>query len=268
MAARAVHLELISKLDVSSFINGFRRFKARRGHIEELVLDNATNHRGSQRKLAEEIARWNATDLGRRFRQLGTSFRFNTPAASHAGGVFERLIRSCREHLRHLLDQQSLTDEQLNTFIVEVEFVVNSRPLTPVSDDPHDLEALTPNHILQLKPMGSLPPGVFEPDQTYLRNSWKKVQALVNAFWRRWIPEYLPTLSKRTKWTKPQRDLRIGDLVLIHDNLTTRGLWPLARVTRTFPSDDGHVWNVEVKTSTGLYRRPCQKIHLLEASPV
>ena len=178
------------------------------------------------------------------------------------------MIRSCREHLRHVAGFQSLTEENLQTLVVEVEFLVNSRPLTEVSSDPFDLAAITPNDLLILKPMDPLPPGVFEPDPTRLRRGWKQVQSLANAFWRRWISDYLPTLSKRAKWAQPQRNLRVADLCLMQDNTVTRGHWPLARITATFPSKDGLVRNIEVKTKTGLYRRPIQKLYLIESAPL
>ena len=268
LASRAIHLEVLHSLDTSSFINGFRRFTARRGLIDRLVLDNATNNKSGDREMSQEITKWNKSEIGRQLLRHSTTFMFNTPTASHQGGVFERVIRSCREHLRHVTGFQSLTEENLQTLVVEVELLVNSRPLTEVSSDPFDLAAITPNDLLILKPMDPLPPGVFEPDPTRLRRGWKQVQSLANAFWRRWISDYLPTLSKRAKWAQPRRNLRVGDLCLLQDDTVTRGHWPLARITATFPSKDGLVRNVEVKTKTGLYRRPIQKLYLIESAPL
>jgi len=233
-----------------------------------MVVDNATNNRGGDREMSEAIAAWNHSEIGRQLRRHSTKFIYNTPKSSHAGGVFERAIRSAREHLRHVIGDQSLTEENLMTFIVEVEFLVNSRPLTSITDEPDDVSALTANDLLILKPMDPLPPGVFTIGQAQLRKGWKQVQALANCFWRRWTSEYLPTLSKRTKWAQPRRNLRVGDLCLIQDDMTTRGHWPLARVTRTFASSgDNLVRSAEVKTKAGrLYRRPVNKLFLLEAS--
>ena len=268
-SSRAIHLELIHHLDIASFINAFRRFSARRGHVDKMVVDNATNNRGSDRELSESIAAWNHSEIGRQLRRHSTTFIYNTPKSSHAGGVFERAIRSVREHLRHVVGDQSLTEENLLTYIVEAEFLVNSRPLTPTSDEPDDVSALSPNDLLILKPMDPLPPGIFTVDQAqHVRKGWKQVQALANCFWRRWTNEYLPTLSKRTKWTQPHRNLRVGDLVLVQDEMTTRGHWPLARITQTFASSgDRLVRSAEVKMKSGrLFRRPVSKLFLLEAS--
>jgi len=230
-----------------------------------LVLDNATNNKGADREMSLAIDQWNRSDIGRQLQQHSTTFVYNTPKASHHGGVFERMIRSCREHLRHVA-QHPLKEETFQTLLVEVEFQVNSRPLTEVSIDPDDLDAICPNDLLVLKSAEVLPPGIFVKDNVRLQKGWKKVQALANSFWRRWTDEYLPTLSKRAKRAHPKRNLKVNDLCLLRDESLARGHWPLARITRTFPSTDGLVRSVEVRTKTGLYRRPITKVCLLEAS--
>jgi len=266
-SSRSIHMEVLSHLDISSFVNAFRRFTARRGYVNQLVLDNATNHKGSEREMSEEIAKWNRSEIGRQLQRHATTFKYNTPKSSHSGGVFERAIRSAREHLRHVVGDPSLTEENLATLTVEAEFLVNSRPLTAVSDDPDEIDAICPNDLLVLKSMDPLPPGVFTADPSHLRKGWKQVQSLANGFWKRWTAEYLPLLSKRVKWTQTRRNLQVDDLVLVQDEMQARGHWPLARVTKTFPSADGLVRSVEIRTKAGrLYKRPVQKLFLLEAS--
>ena len=94
---------------------------------------------------------------------------------------------------------------------------MNSRPLTKVSDDSNDLEALTPNHLLLLRPGTSLPPGVFRQSDLYSRRRWRQAQYLSNVFWRRWLKEYLPELQRRQKWLKPKRNFTPGYIENIVD---------------------------------------------------
>ena len=66
---------------------------------------------------------------------------------------------------------------------------VERRPITSVSSDPQDLEALTPNHILLLRRNPFSPLDLFEEsDKSKAR--WKYVHLLANEFWQRWTKEY------------------------------------------------------------------------------
>ena len=145
------------------------------------------------------------------------------------------------------------------------EGIINNRPLTPVSDDPKDLEALTPNHLLMLR-SASLPGRDFEPDAPCIRHRWKQVLHLANTFWKRWIRSYLPSLRVRAKWHREQRNVRVGDVVLVVDKMQHREHWQLARVTAVYPGDDGLVRSVEVRTAAGTFRRPIHRLCLLEAA--
>ena len=83
--------------------------------------------------------------------QKHIKWSFNPPYGSHFGGIWERCIRTVRKILHALLREQIAEDESLVTFMCEVESIMNSRPITPVSSDPNNMEPLTPNHLLFLK---------------------------------------------------------------------------------------------------------------------
>ena len=69
--------------------------------------------------------------------------------------------------MRALLHEQTLNDESLHTLMCEAEAIINGQPLTKVSDDQRDSEALTPNHLLLLRACPSLPPGEFVKEDLY-----------------------------------------------------------------------------------------------------
>ena len=100
----------------------------------------------------------------------------------------------------------------------EVENIINSRPLTAVSNDVKDLQPLTPNMLLCLKEEQSLPPGTEDSFDVYSSKRWRRVQYLSNLFWKRWVKEYLPILQKRQKWTKFNPNFTDGDVVIIADD--------------------------------------------------
>ncbi|XP_006821687.1 uncharacterized protein LOC102801951 [Saccoglossus kowalevskii] len=232
MASRAVHLEIAHSLDTDSCINAFRRFKARRGNVKSVRSDNGTNLVGAKRELQAEIDRWNHTKISSALHQVDIDWKFNPPAGSHFGGIWERQIRTIRKILFSLFKEQTihLDDEALQTLLCEVESIINGRPISTVSEDPNDLEALTPNHLLLLQSYQNLPPGVFDRNDIYARRRWRQVQYLADMFWKRWLREYLPLLQERQKWLQPKRNLAVGDIVLIADNSVPSNAWPMGKV--------------------------------------
>ena len=110
----------------------------------------------------------------------------------------------------------------------------------------------------------ALPPGIFTNADLYCRR-WRQVQYLADSFWTRWLKEYLPTLKLRQKWLHPQRNLQVGDLVLLLHETTPCNNWPLGVVQQVYLGDDGLLRVVQVKTQAGTYKRPIHKLVLLEA---
>ncbi len=136
-----------------------------------------------------------------------------------------------RQILCSILQHHTLDDEELQTLFCEVESILNSRPITTLSDDHHDLEPLTPNHILLLKSSPALPPGLFQKSDVYIRRRWKQVQFLAELFWKKWSQEYLPLLQEQQRWPTARRGLEKRDIVLVVDSSATHGSWPIGRVT-------------------------------------
>ena len=265
LAVRAIHIEIANSLDTDSFINALRRFIARRGSPQEIRSDNGSNFKGGERELRIAMQEWNQHQVHEFLLQHNVNWIFNPPYASHFGGIWERLIRSIRHVLKALLKVQILNDESLRTLMCEVESVINSRPLTKVSDDPSDLNALTPNHLLLLKTNSNLPPGIFCKQDQYCRRRWKQVQYLANVFWRRWLREYLPTLQTRQKWQSIRPNISKDDIVLVVDQTTPRSCWPLGVVLDVHVGRDGLVRSARVKTMNTELVRPVDKLCLLEA---
>ena len=234
LVTRAVHIEMAVSLDTDAFVNALRRFIARRGQVKSMRSDNGTNFVGAERELREAIRGWNQSKIASFLLQRSIDWTFNTPAASHHGGSWERLIRSTRRILAGLLKEQTLIDDGLRTLLSEVESILNSRPLTRSSSDPNDLICLTPNHLLLLKDQPSLPIGVFVKEDSYVRRRWRQVQYLSDLFWKRWVREYLPFLQEKQKWLFPKRNVQVGDIVLVVDPSAPRGSWPLGKVQAVF----------------------------------
>ena len=263
---RAIHLEIASSLDTESFINALRRFIARRGQPEQIRSDNGSNFVSGEKELREAVKEWNQSQIHNFLLQRRIKWTFNPPTGSHHGGVWERCIRTTRKVIKAVTREQILDDEGINTLMCEVEAIINGRPITKLSDDPRDMEPLTPNHLLMLRAGPTVPPATLTKQDIYGRR-WRQVQYLANVFWRRWIREYLPSLQVRRKWNMERRNFAVNDIVLLLDDKTPRGSWPLGRVVEVYTNRrDGLVRSVKLKTRTAELTRPVNKITLLEGA--
>ena len=231
MSTRATHLEVAESLSTDSFINVLRRFISRRGQPEHLYSDCGTNFKGADKELTECLKELNQSQIAVWTQRKGINWKFNPPEAPHMGGAWERMVRTVKVALKAILRDQIVNDFHLMTVFTEVEAIVNSRPLTAVSDDVNDLEALTPNHFLLGRSSQCLPISVvYEGDDCH-RKRWRYVQWLADHFWQRWTREYLPELTRRNKWQNKARLPKVGELVVIKDTNCPRGSWPMTRVT-------------------------------------
>ncbi len=267
MATRAIHIEIASSMDTNSCINAIRRFISRRGVIKELTSDNGTNLVGANQEMHRALKELRQEDLQRFSVSKGIKWRFNHPAASHHGGVWERQIRTIRKILQAMLEEQHLkvakTEEQLHTLMCEIEATINARPLTRASEDPQDLDVLTPNHLLQLRAPEYLPPGKFDKKDNYVRQHWRQVQYLADIFWKRWVKEYLTMLQKRQKWLQPTRNIQVGDVVLIADSQAPRNSWAMGKIEKVNVGNRGCVRSAVVKTKGTTLTRPVTKLCML-----
>ncbi|XP_022806184.1 uncharacterized protein LOC111343295 [Stylophora pistillata] len=259
---RAVHIEVARSLETDSFINSQKQFIARRGPPSDIYSDNGTNFVGANRELKRSLEEWNQSQISDYLSQKDIHWHFNPPATPHSGGIWERLVQSCKKALEVVLHGQVVTDEVLETAFAETEALVNSRPLTEVSSD-SGFEAITPNHLLSSPADPVLPCGVFSDKETSSKKRWRQVQVMVDQVWRRWLKEYLPTPTERKRWNLPSYNLGVGDFVLVVDEKTQKGDWPLARVTKIFPGKDDTIRVCEVKTKYGLYKKPVANLGMV-----
>ena len=263
LATKAVHVEISHSLDTESFLMSLRRFIARRGPPRILYSDNGTNFVGADRELKQLIQNWNQTQISDALLQDNIEWHFNPPSAPHFNGLVERLVRSTKRAIKAILQSITITDEVLLTVAAEAEFLLNNRPLTPVSDDVNDFDALTPNHFLLGRTCNNLPPGVYYDKDVTCRQRWRRSQALTNQLWKRWSKEYLRMLMERSKWCTQSNNLSVSDLVLIADSDRPRGSWLLGRVLKLYHGRDGVARVADIKTKSGQLKRPVTKLILM-----
>ena len=267
MKMRAVHIEKLNTLETDSFINSFRRFMSRRGTPKKVWSDNGTNFVGASPDLVKCMQQLDEEKIRSFGLKKEVEWKFNTPHASHMGGVWERQIRTIRRVLTSLLSkhEDKMSDEVLETLFCEVEGMVNSRPLTKLSEEIDDMSTISPNQLLLLNEEITDMPGRFVCQDKY-KQRWKYIQYLANQFWKKWVKAYLPELQKRSKWHDPHSEVKVGDVVLLLEETTPRYLWPLGLVVDVKKGRDGLVRTVKIKTRSTVLVRPLSKVVKIEGS--
>ena len=280
LACRAIHVEILDDMTTDAFINALRCVIAIRGNVQTIRCDRGFNFTGAAREFNQSMKELDEEIIHDAMLTKQCQFVFNSPDASHMGGVWERQIRSIRSILNIILYQHpsKLDTSSLRTFFYEVMAIVNGRPLTAQNlNSPDSPAPLTPNHLITQKSTIIVPPpGNFSINDTYLRKRWRLVQHIANEFWNRFRKEYLVTLQPRQKWNTKKREPAVGDVVIVKDVNTYRGDWSLARVRQLIKSSDGLVRRVKLtignsnldnngtrQTKLTILERPVHKLVLL-----
>lgn len=264
MSTRAIHLELVSDYSSSAFLAAYRRFIARRGLPSDVYSDNGTTFQGAYKESQTTFRiTVNDTDLGNIIANDRTTWHFIPPGAPHFGGLWEAGVKSAKHHLKRVLGTHTLTYEEFNTLMTQIEGCLNSRPMGPALTDPCEFTALTPGHFVIRAPLLSIPElSLLNLNENRL-SRWQLVQQMVEHFWKRWFVEYFHSLQLRTKWTKAQDNIAVGDLVLIRNNALPPVKWMLGRIIATHPGPDSHVRVVSIRTAHGELKRPITQVCLL-----
>ncbi|XP_025832766.1 uncharacterized protein LOC112905148 [Agrilus planipennis] len=264
-ATKAIHLELVSSLSTESFLAAFRRFIARRGRPSNMYSDNGTTFKGANNELLELGQFLKGNDNQREIQTSllneSINWHFIPPSSPHFGGIWEAGVKSVKTCLKKVAHTTNFVFEEFTTLLAQIEAILNSRPLCPLSVDPNDLDPLTPSHFLIGRKLTSLPEEELQHISTSRLSKFQHLQQITQHFWKRWSRDYLHQLQVRTKWKKPtQQDIQVGDLVVIRDNNTPTMQWKLGRIVELHPGADDVVRVVTIKTASGIRKRAASQI--------
>ena len=264
LPTKATHLELVSNLTSDAFIAALERFISRRGLCTDIYSDCGSNFVGANRYLTGINRQWrevlSSTNMKDNLSNRNIRWHFNPPAAPHFGGLWEANMKSAKDLLKKIIGDRILSFEELYTVFAKIEAVLNSRPLTPLSDDPSDYEALTPGHFLIGAPLVGLPESPLLDYRQNRLSRWQLVKQITQHFWKRWSTEYLNTLQLRDKWVKEAENLAVGDLVILKEKHMFPLHWPLARIEKVHPGPDDRVRVVTLRSKHGVFKRPVANV--------
>lgn len=260
-ATKALHIEIVTDLTKDAFVSALRRFVSRRGLPSHMYSDNGTSFVGANNEL-KELGQFllNENSMLSEFGEsIGIQWHFIPAYSPHFGGLWEAGVRSVKHHLKSIASCANLLYEEFYTFLLQIESILNSRPLSPLSTDPSDYEPLTPAHFL----IGRFST-VADPDLGHVNegkmSNWQRVQSLQQHLWKRWSKEYVSELQRLTKWREPFPEPRVGTLVILKQDNVPPCKWRLGRVTETHRGRDNVVRVATVETSSGRFSRALTRL--------
>ncbi|GFV22577.1 integrase catalytic domain-containing protein [Trichonephila clavipes] len=201
-STKAIHLELLSDLTSDALIATLKRFTKRRGKCSKLYTDNATNFVGANSILKKfhNLINFPDENLAKYFMSENIDWKFIPPKSPHFGGLWDAGVKSVKHHLKRVIGNLHFTFEEFETIMIQVEGILNSRPLTLLSSDADYFDVLTPGHFLIGRPITSIPePNLIDVNENRL-SRWEKITKVVQRTWKKWKSDYLNTLQARSKW--------------------------------------------------------------------
>lgn len=263
---RALHIELVTSLSTDAFMAALKRFTSRRGKPDKIYSDNGTNFVGAAREL-KLFFKINCNKFSQRLLDEQITWHFIPAHSPHFGGLWEAEIKSAKFHLKRVIGTNSYTYEDYITILTQIEGILNSRPISPLSPDPLDPNPLTPAHFLVGRSLGAVPERSYMEVKESRLNTFQNYQRVQQAFWSRWAKEYISELQQRVKWRSKAAELAvIGAMVVIKEDNLPVLKWQLGRIVDTHPGNDGIVRVVSVKLPSGsVIKRNVTKICVLPA---
>ncbi|EPB69804.1 integrase core domain protein [Ancylostoma ceylanicum] len=238
MATRAIHLESVINNSTAEFLLALRRFVARRGIPSIIYSDNATTFRSAADALNKLLLNPTSyADVSAFCANRKIEWRFITPLSPWKGGFYERMIGLFKSIFRKSMGRNLLRLEQLHTLVVEIEAVLNSRPITPFYDNDSFVQVLRPIDFIVPEVELQIPKNArYDPTLTLKLSEWyKETTCILDRFWELWRKEYLAALMERQqariRQPKYTRNIpEIGDVVIVGDQNTPRDHWPIALI--------------------------------------
>uniref|UniRef100_A0A914L6G2 Uncharacterized protein n=2 Tax=Meloidogyne TaxID=189290 RepID=A0A914L6G2_MELIC len=282
---RAVHLELVTDCTSEKFLLALTRFIRRRRTPQTIISDNATTFVLAN-KVVQDLCKAEREQKKEWIHLMGSKkvqdffllnqiqWKFNTPLSPWRGAFYERLIGSIKHHLYRIIGKKKIPFEELMTLLIEVERILNERPLTYYTSQ-EIVEPLRPIDILDCsagKPfhMNLTPTLDKDPDYKPIESSRDKLlqihqRALLKShtFWREWRNTYLINLRERWHQTKDKKKIfpRENQIVLIKEEneMCPRSLWKLGKIQKMITDR-----TVELKVGDKVIVRPINLLYPLE----
>ena len=284
LSTRAVDFALLKDMCTDTFLTALDTFNYRHNcPLKSLWCDRGSNFMGGANVLSLEekenirmldvwIEEFQDKDQIRNYLLTkNIKFNFGKSATPHQQGYVEVIVGIFKTMLYRVVgpfskfkETSEISQTDFELILVKLAYAINQRPLTSISDQPNDLDYISPASFLKIP--------LQEHDHYTINNFrefYSKSRDICNKYlkemWTVWETLYLPSLYSRQKWLKPLKPLRIGDLILYRPTTKLSKIFYIGRITELIPSSDSVVRHVIIKTSEdNLLTVPVHNVTFLE----
>ena len=178
--------------------------------------------------------------------QMGITWKLSPADSPWWNSCCEALIKSAKKAIHLAIGESKLTFSEFQTVLFQCANILNERPIAVNNAKEQDFSYLCPNDMLLGRSSSRAPEELFCGNNNVIRRMIF-IEALVDSFWRKWTSCYFPSLLIEQKWHHAKRNVRVGDLVVIHDKDLKRSEWKLGRIVEAIPGKDGIVRRIEIE---------------------
>ena len=262
-STKAVELLPTCGYDTESFLLKHQEFVYRRGAPATIVSDRGTQLVSAGRLLAEKDTpkEWDWSKITQD--NIASNWRFVPIGSPHYNGLPEATVKVLKRTLQLALGPGvELKYPELVTLLTKIAYTVNSRPLglqnvSQASNQEDVMHPLTPNMLLLGRSSNFSPSMEFSGDERFCTRL-AYVSQVEKEWWDRWIRSVLPTLFCYRKWKLKQKNLEVGELVMLRYPGNFKDDYCVAKITAVHPGEDDLVREVTVSYKKKDSREPVE----------
>ena len=251
-STKAVCLLSTCGYDTASFLLKHEEFVATHGAPVSIVSDRGTQLVAAGQLLARKQSpeEWSWQDIVSK--NSASNWHFVPVGCQHFNGLPESTVKVLKKSLKLALHPGvELNYPELVTLLAKISYTINARPLglSDVSNSSQQddiMLPITPNMLLLGRSSDSSPPLDYSPDERF-SSRLAYVSEVEKDWWRRWYVQVLPTLFSYKRWKRKQRNLVVGDIVLLHYPNHFKDDYCLGKISDVHPDEEGDVRLVTVQ---------------------
>ena len=239
LTSHFLHIEVIEDKTAEATLAAFKRMLNIRGFPRKFTVysDNAKEFKKTQSVLTSAVKVTNQT-IGQDDEKYRIDWVYSPAKSPWVNGFAEAGIKACKQPLRKVAREKVLTIFELQTLCAEISGMLADRPLLQATED--SWRVITPSLLVHGRPTRATLDRYSEVTvklKKDVRKMYKDHEKRLDVFWKNFRKNYAVEMQKRSKWTKPRPNLKVGQVVQVEAEKVKRHQWPLGRIEKVHEND-------------------------------